>query len=97
MKLCPVCGYTNPYDANYCSHCGYAYPPRVEPNSEPPAGLRVEEQPKPRYDIFMASLVLSLLLSFVLIYVFHLPVFIIGLFLPFFWQMRPWRKTKTPR
>ena len=26
MKVCPVCGYPNPDDANYCIRCGYRFP-----------------------------------------------------------------------
>ena len=26
MKVCPVCGYPNPDDANYCVRCGYSFP-----------------------------------------------------------------------
>ena len=35
MKVCPVCGYANPDDANYCVRCGYSFPARQAGNYWP--------------------------------------------------------------
>lgn len=87
MKPCPVCGHPNPDDANFCSHCGYAFPVVAEPVSETP-------RLKPGWRAFWLSLLLSLAVSLILMVVLDVPVFVFGLFLPLIWQLRP--KTQQP-
>lgn len=78
MKICESCRVTYACDAYYCMTCGK---PLVQAFEEP-----VERHRKGRgWNLFWISLCVSLMLSWVLIAVFHLPVFILGAILPLFW------------
>lgn len=77
MKRCGNCGIDYPDDANYCVNCGR----QLQRLPAAPRGKRVGGG----WNIFLLTLFGSLLLSWVLITVFHLPVFILGAFLPLFW------------
>ena len=81
--LCPACRQANPDTARYCMSCGQ----RLE--GRPPG----ERRPGLRFDwrgsrLFLLTLTGSLLLSFVLIVVFRLPIFILAGFLPFLWTYK---------
>ena len=79
MKICEQCRQAYPDSANYCMACGRLLVPADE------------EQPQPggksggNWNLFWLTLGGSLLLSWVLIAVFHLPVFILGAVLPLLW------------
>ncbi len=81
MKICKQCQQNYPDHANYCSHCGK----QLE--------LIGKEQPEQidrnktvgTWSLFWLTLGGSLFLSWLLIAIFHLPVFILGLFLPLLW------------
>ena len=80
MKICRHCQTRNPDAAQYCMACGLALP---EPEPQRPrefnfAGLNV----------FMLSVIGSIALSLVLIFVFRLPVFFLAAFLPLLWYRK---------
>lgn len=77
--FCPNCGASLPPGARYCPSCGE---PVLQPEPEP---LRQMKE-RPRFDVFFLTLLGSLALTFILVFVFHLPIFIFGAFLPFFWR-----------
>lgn len=81
MKSCPRCATTNPDDARFCMHCGQALPLSVPERDAMPRA-------RGGFGVFSLSLAGSLLLSFVLIYVFKLPVFLLFGFLPLLWWRR---------
>jgi hypothetical protein len=85
---CPVCGKANPANAHYCMYCGAP----LEDRTSSDFTASEKKGPKPTFQAFWISLGLSLLVSFILILVFHLPIFVMGLFLPFIWQLRPQRR-----
>lgn len=80
MKRCNNCSADNPANARFCMQCG-------EPMQE-------IEQPLPPelksggLSMFALSLLGSLLISLVLVFVFGLPVFFLAGFLPLFWLRR---------
>lgn len=78
MKRCASCGIDYPDDANYCVNCGRP-PERLPPGRAPRAA-------RAGWKVFALTLGGSLLLSWMLIAVFHLPIFILGAFLPLFWS-----------
>lgn len=78
MKRCTRCGIDYQDTANYCVNCGSALSAR--------SPARGREQRKAGFDVFFLTLAGSLLLSWVLIAVFNLPIFILGAFLPLFWM-----------
>jgi len=80
MKACANCGTLNPDAARFCMRCGQALPEHLQPTDEKPraGGLGT----------FGLSIAGSLLLSFVLIYVFKLPIFLLFGFLPLLWWRR---------
>ena len=77
--FCPNCGALVQDRANYCPNCGMALATRP---FQPESG---RQKLRPRLDILLLSIVLSLGLTFILTVVFDLPIFIFGAFLPFFW------------
>lgn len=83
MKECDFCHRRNPEEARYCMECGRRLP-------EPPAA----EKPRWKFNLggggrpFLLTLGGSLLLSFVLIAVFKLPIFILAAFLPLLWTRK---------
>ena len=82
MKICQQCQQTYPDHANYCITCGSALVTAPEKHGNNPA-----ENGK-GWNIFWLSLVGSLVLTWLLVAVFHLPIFIIGAFLPLLWFSR---------
>ena len=76
MILCPRCNTPLPDEAQYCLKCG--------------AGIKRKETVSPsyRWDIFALSILATVGLSAVLMWVFHLPVLIAGAFLPLIWVGR---------
>jgi hypothetical protein len=44
------------------------------------------------FSVFWISLLLSLGVTFIFVFVFHLPIFVFGLFLPLIWRLRPKRR-----
>ncbi len=84
MKLCPVCGYHNTDNANYCSQCGNLMEAAPSAGSE----NRQKVQLKLNFGVSLLSLLLSLVLTYVLTTFFHLPIYIFGLFLPFFFRVK---------
>ncbi|MEX2366613.1 MAG: zinc ribbon domain-containing protein [Pseudohongiellaceae bacterium] len=80
MKICTACGNSNPAGASFCMHCGRRLADRTKAGPGPwNTGST---------GIFLLTLGASLLLSFILIGVFKLPIFILGAFLPLFWFNR---------
>ena len=78
MKICETCQATYADDANFCVTCGEALVKEVE---VPGRKNKKTEQ----WQLFWLTLGGSLLLSWTLIVVFHLPVFILGAVLPLIW------------
>jgi hypothetical protein len=77
MKMCSYCQTANPDSANYCMACGNELE-AMEAESKPDfsfAGL----------NMFALSLIGSIALSLVLIFVFRIPVFFLAAFLPLLW------------
>lgn len=80
MKICSHCQTKNPDTATYCMACGKVLPEPEQPGPRQfsPAGL----------NMFMLSVLGSIALSLVLIYVFRLPVFFLAAFLPLLWYRK---------
>lgn len=81
MPHCPACHQINPDQARYCMQCGTPLPPPKHPT-------HTNEKPVPRFDVLALTLMGSILLTLALSWLFHLPIFILGAFLPFFWRRR---------
>lgn len=79
--LCPNCSAEVPMNARFCPQCGFMLVVH-EPSPEKSGFFSGEWTP------FFMSLALSLALSYILIMVFHLPIFLLGGVLPFFWLGR---------
>jgi len=80
MKICQQCQTRNPQAASFCMACGQALP-------------EAEKQEAKQFNfgglnMFMLSLIGSIALSLVLIFVFRLPVFFLAAFLPLLWMRR---------
>ena len=84
MKICAHCQQGNPSDAKYCMNCGNRLDVGEpgQANRKPPAGA------ERGWPVFWLTLGGSLVLSWLLIAVLHLPVLIIGAFLPLLWFSR---------
>ena len=82
MKKCEQCGQTFPDHANYCMTCGKS----LATVHEQPG--RIDAENHRGWKVFWLTLGGSLLLSWLLVAVLHLPVFIIGAFLPLIWYSR---------
>lgn len=83
MKSCTRCAARNPDDARFCMQCGLALP----------WGNTYDADEKPRttiggFSMFGLSVAASLLLSFVLMFVLKLPIFLLFGFLPLLWWRR---------
>lgn len=83
--FCSNCGEPVMAGDRYCRKCGEPIP---EPEQEPDTRRFQTQVIRPRLDVFFLSLLGSLGLSLVLMMVFHLPIFILGAFLPFFWRLK---------
>lgn len=81
MKICLQCQQTFPDHANYCISCGRAL------SSAPEDPMKTGANDK-RWVLFWLTLSGSLVLSWLLVAILHLPVFIIGAFLPLLWFSR---------
>jgi len=81
MKPCERCQTLNPVSARYCMQCGLSLPMRA--NME-----EVEVEPKPAYNTLAISLLASICLSLILVYVFKLPIFFLAGFLPLLWPKK---------
>ena len=78
MKICETCQVNYPDSANYCANCGNML---IQVDQEESfSGNKTG-----RWNLFWLTLIGSLAISFVLIAVFQLPVFILGAILPLFW------------
>lgn len=82
MKICEQCQQSYPDDARYCMACGKILT-LVEEQQGQPAGNKGGN-----WQLFWLTLGGSLALSWLLIAVFHLPVFILGAILPLVWFTR---------
>ncbi len=82
MLLCPHCNTANPDAARYCMACGRLLPAPVDP--PPGEGSRTTYG----FGAFGLSILGSLLLSAILIFVFRLPIFFLFGFLPLLWWRR---------
>jgi len=80
MKRCSNCAAINPANARFCMQCGQ---PLQEIEQLPPAELK-----SGGLSMFALSLLGSLLISLILVFVFHLPIFFLAGFLPLFWLRR---------
>lgn len=77
MKICSYCQTQNPDSANYCMTCGNELD-----------AMGAESKPEKSFaglNVFVLSLVGSIVLSLVLIFVFRIPVFFLAAFLPLLW------------
>ena len=77
MKICSYCQTDNQDSANYCMACGNELD-------------LIEAEPKPGFrfaglNVFGLSIVGSIALSLVLIFIFRIPVFFLAAFLPLLW------------
>jgi hypothetical protein len=80
MKRCDACSSINPAEANFCMRCGQSLPAYAE-----------ETEPQLKtggFSMFALSLMGSIVLSLVLMFVFGLPIFFIAGFLPLLWLKR---------
>ena len=84
MGICAQCQTNNPDSANYCMACGDELK-LVEAESKQTykKGVNVAG-----LNLFMLSLLGSIALSLVLIFIFRLPVFFLAAFLPLLWAGR---------
>jgi hypothetical protein len=81
MTTCAYCNTRNPGTARFCMECGRPLPYPVDaPAAERPSGTG--------FGAFGLSILGSLLLSAVLMFVFRLPVFLLFGFLPLLWWRR---------
>jgi len=81
MKICKQCRQNYPDHANYCMDCGKP----LELTEEEEANQIEDNKTASSWNLFWFTLGGSLLLSWLLMAVFHLPVFILGVFLPLLW------------
>ncbi len=81
MKICKQCQQNFPDHANYCLHCGNP----LELIDKEQSAQMSPNKIFGSWKLFWFSLGGSLLLSWILVVVFHLPVFILGAFLPLLW------------
>lgn len=81
MKICKQCQQNYPDHAKYCSQCGK----KLELIGEEQADKIERNKTTSSWKLFWLTLGGSLLLSWLLMAVFHLPVFILGVFLPLLW------------
>jgi uncharacterized membrane protein YvbJ len=80
MKRCAACSSLNPPDANFCTQCGRPLPADTE---------TAERQLKTGgFSVFALSIVGSIVLSLILVFVFGLPIFFLAGFLPLVWLNR---------
>jgi hypothetical protein len=81
MKTCNDCKAPNPDTARYCMRCGHqlALAPDPVPDA-PPSGAG--------FGMLGLSLLASLVLSLILMFVFRLPVFLVFGFLPLLWRRK---------
>lgn len=86
MRYCENCRSENPDSASYCMYCGTLLPPPYEEEGAQGKGFLGS------FNTLGMSLVASIALSLVLMYVFKLPIFILFGFLPLL--MRGWNKKK---
>ncbi len=78
MLICSKCQSANPEAARYCMSCGQPLPLKQDVSGDKQFTLA-------GMNPFMLSLLGSLALSMLLIFVFRLPVFFLAAFLPLFW------------
>jgi len=76
--VCPQCSAPVPKDARFCPQCGCLLVSFQHDTDSPGHASR-------GWSRFFMSLGLSLGLTAMLTLVFHLPIFILGAFLPWFW------------
>jgi ribosomal protein L40E len=81
MKTCGHCHTANPTSARYCMQCGAALPERADAADAP-------MQRVPDYTVLVLSLLGSIALSLILVFVFKLPIFFLAGFLPLLWARR---------
>lgn len=82
MKICEWCSSQNPDGANYCMRCGHELAAVGQNHGDDSGG------PGANWPLFWLTLGGSLVLSWLLMVVFHLPVFILGAILPLVWFSR---------
>lgn len=85
--FCPHCGQPLTEGGAFCPFCGRPVPAPQHPELAEPAGTETEQRFGGSW--FWITLLGSLGLTAILTLVFHLPIFILGAFLPFFWVRRP--------
>lgn len=82
--LCQQCGETLIAGSRFCHHCGKEIQVMAEEEKLPQPAT----QAQPRLGVFLLTLAGSVGLTLILTLVFHMPIFILGAFLPFFWQRK---------
>jgi hypothetical protein len=81
MKTCAACNTANPDAARYCMRCGHQLALESDPTPGGPAAGR-------GLGTLALSLLASVALSLVLMFVFRVPVFLVFGLLPLFWWRR---------
>ena len=85
MKICSKCNLYYENEARYCTQCGA----RLQLADDLEESLKAQKSSfSGNYNLFFLTLGGSLLLTWLLVVVFHLPVFIIGTVLPLLWFSR---------
>lgn len=82
MKFCEQCQQSWPEHARYCMNCGRALVSATSGHDDR------ERRNARGWQMFWLTLGGSLVLSWLLVALLHLPVFIIGAFLPLLWYSR---------
>ncbi len=77
MPICSKCHSTNPEAARYCMSCGQPLPKAQD-------GYGGKQFNLAGMNLFMLSLMGSIMLSLLLIFAFRLPIFFLAAFLPLF-------------
>ena len=83
MITCSRCGNPNPGTARFCMNCGQALPRPAAADTNDTRRSTIGG-----FSVFGLSIAASLLLSFVLMFVLKLPVFLLFGFLPLLWWRR---------
>lgn len=82
---CPQCQQLSPAGARNCMHCGAPLPADDSAPAPPHSSESPVSGPRAGLGIFLATTLGTLALSAVLIFVLHLPVFLLVGVLPLVW------------
>ena len=91
MAKCNRCQRTNPDEAKFCMSCGNRLTAQHSTDADvrkPGLDGNKSAGQDGNWQLFWITLIGSLLISWLLFAVFHLPIFILGAILPLFWFSR---------